>query len=174
MGQSIESAKWIGAPILSQASQDLVIASAKERADYVHFAERLYEISPALERNADSIFREALNSLAYSEERKPWGQRSPGQIADCIIERFPNAVNLPVAELAGYIESRDDDCWREITVLRTLINLKYELAIFPSDPDYLESTRRLLGSADEDLITLGESLDEGFRKHVYHLGRRII
>ena len=88
----------LDAPILSKASQDLVIDSAKSHTDYVGFAERLYEISPELERKADKIFRVALNRLALREARKPHCPQGNEQIAEQII--FACAVPIPGIPIA--------------------------------------------------------------------------
>lgn len=99
----MEQNNELDAPILSKASQDLVIDSAKSHTDYIGFAERLYEISPELEHKADKIFRAVLNQIALREARKPYCQLSDGEIAEQIISHIQEAALLTVEELAEYV-----------------------------------------------------------------------
>lgn len=149
----------LDAPILSKASQDLVIDSAKSHTDYIGFAERLYEISPQLGRKADMIFRAALNQIALREARKPYCQLSNCQIADKIISHIQEAKPLSVGELAEYVARWSDDCWREIIVLR-ILRVKIYGTIVPNDPDYVRTTQSLLTASDEKLNEIDEQMDE--------------
>ena len=150
----------LDASILSKASQDLVIDSAKSHTDYIGFAERLYEISPQLERKADMIFRAALNRIALREARKPYCQLGNSQIADQIISHIQEAMPLSVDELAEYVARWSDDCWREIIALR-ILRVKIHGTIAPDDPDYyVRVTQSLLTAPDEKLNEFDEQMDD--------------
>ena len=149
----------LDAPILSKASQDLVIDSAKSHTDYVGFAERLYEISPELERKADKIFRVALNRLALREARKPHCPQGNEQIAEQIISHIQEASLLTVDELTKYVTRWSDDCWREIIVFRLLCVEIYG-TISPNDPDYVRTTQNLLTAPEEKLFEIDNQIDE--------------
>ncbi len=149
----------LDASILSKASQDLVVDSAKSHTDYIGFAERLYEISQQLERKAGKIFRAALNQLALREARKPYCQLSNSQIADKIISHIQEAEPLSVGELAECVTRWSDDCWREIIVLR-ILRVKIYGTIVPNDPDYVRTTQSLLTASDEKLNEIDEQMDE--------------